>query len=319
MNIRIVRESGGLGDIVRVIPALRGLREKYPSARLWMFAPEEYRPVLEGWFDTFCPTPFHDRRPRNAPLDESRWPYLRAPGVAFDLDIDLYCPAFKHEVDCKGELLLDRIELFCAAAEVTPSDMTPRMNLRAEDISAARDYIAAHRLRAGRRRLIALQPFSTDPARNWPRANWLALSDRLEAEGDRVLVLDGCTGRTRCFRAHRVVGKPIGFVAALLAQCDLLIAPDSGLGHLAAAVGAPCLGLFASQPGAVMYKHYPLHRALEPDRSPDDPCRWPCVWRRPPQCQRAALLSQNRTCAMLARISLDRIIATAAVHGRSVA
>jgi len=307
VNVRVVREAGGIGDIVRLIPALRGLREKHPEARLWLFAPPLYRPLLRGWYDEFRATPHHGRRRRDAPLDEKRWRYLNV-GVRFDVSISLYCPAFRHEHRQRGNVWLDRIDLFCRAADVAPADRTPRVNLHAADVAAATDYIRDNHLKNGRR-LIALQPFSTDPARNWPVANFIKLGAALEKSGHRVLILDGCKGRTNGFAQHRVLERPLAFVAALLAQCDLLVAPDSGLGHLAAAVGTPMVGLFASQSPGVMYRHYPLHAYVYPPWDGQGHCRWPCFWNRPRACSRSALVRAGKTCPMLARIRVRDVFA----------
>ena len=178
MRVRVVREAGGIGDILRIIPVLRGLRQKFRSAELWLFAPETYQPLLRGWYDTFRATPWNGRRPRDMPLDEKRWPYLNT-GVKFDLSISLYCPAFRHEQTQRGNVWLDRTELFCRAAQVEPSDKKPRVNLSPADVASVRQYVEAHALRESRP-LVALQPFSTDAGRNWPTENWKCLADVLE-------------------------------------------------------------------------------------------------------------------------------------------
>lgn len=318
-QIRVIREAGGVGDVVRMIPALRGLREARPDANLWVFAPEEYRPLLAGGFDEYVPTPWRGRRPRDTPLDESRWPYLDV-GVKFDRSIDLYCPAYRHEHSQRGDVWLDRINLFCRAAGVAPNDKTPKMRLSATETATARAFPETEGF-VGARKLIALQPFSTDPARNWPAAHWMKLADGLEAAGHRVIVLDSCEGRTRGFAQKRVWGRSLGFVCALVAQCNLLVAPDSGFGHVAAAVGTPCVGLFASQSGGVMYRHYPLHTYLYPPWDDQAHCRWPCFWARPHRCQRAAMMRENRTCEMLARITVEAVMAAvekALARGRDI-
>lgn len=316
MNVRVVREAGGIGDIVRIIPVLRGLREKYPGARLWVFAPAAYRPLLRGWYDEFRGTPQAKRRPRDSPLDEKRWPYLDV-GVRFDVSVSLYCPAFRHEHGQRGNVWLDRIDLFCRAADVRPGTKTPRVNLNLDDVRAAREYVERNGLR-NRNHLIAIQPFSTDPARNWPLVNWQCLAHALEWVGHRVIVLDGARGRTNGFPQHRVLGRPLGFIAALLSRCDLLVGPDSGLGHLAAAVGTPAVGVFASQSGPVMYRHYPLHTYVYPPWDGQAHCKWPCFWNRPPGCSRQALVKAGKTCAMLARISVEDVYDAVTAHLRRV-
>ena len=308
MNIRVVREAGGIGDIVRIIPVLRGLREKHPEARLWVFAPEAYRPLLRGWYDEFRSTPHTGRRPRDRELNETKWPYLNV-GEEFDASINLYCPAFRYEHNQRGNVRLDRIDLFCAAANVEPSSKLPRVHLDPNDVDAAAEYVREHHLRDGKR-LIAVQPFSTDPARNWPLKNWQELAYALEWVGHKVIILDSAMGRTKRFFQHRVLGRPLGFVAALLSQCDLLICPDSGLGHLVAAVATAAVGVFGSQSGAIMYRHYPLHTWIHPPWDGQKHCKWPCFWNRPAECTRQNLLKAGKTCAMLARISVETVFNT---------
>lgn len=308
MNIRIIRESGGVGDVVRVLPVLAELHRRYPDAALWLYAPQAFRDIYDhsGVPFSFIPTPMGDsRRPRLAPLDAERWPYLKAPdGITFDRSIDLYCPSFDYELRKGHATDKERIQLFLEAAALWPCEPLPRYYIRENERAEIREYLARNHLGKSERPIIALQPFSTDPSRDWPEAHWVTLTNGLLAEGYSVIVLDVCHNRLRHFAGHHVMGKPLWFVAALLAECDLLIGPDSGLYHLAAAVDAPALGLFAQQRGDVMARFYPHHDWLSPDPNTAGPegCRWPCYWRRPWFCARHRLVEARATCPVLAQL-----------------
>ena len=320
MTVRIVREAGGIGDVVRIFPALRALHRSNPSDDIYLYAPPEFRDLYEhaGVPFLFVPTPMGGRRPRGAPLDESRWPCLAPPaGVKFDRSIDLYCPAFDYEATQGREVEKDRIQVFCEAAGVWPCDALPRYFVRDEEDRDARRWLAQVFRKAAPGPLVGLQPFSTDRARDWPEKYWVCLANGLEDAGCRVVVIDGCVGRTRRFGRPRCVGKSIAFSAAVIAACDVMITPDSGLFHMAAAVDTRALGLFASQPGDVIARHYPLACVLTPEarRLPGvfDRCSWPtpCVWRRPPECSRAQLAAAGRTCAALASVEPPRVLSAA--------
>ncbi len=182
MNIRVLRESGGIGDAVRILPAIAGLRRKHPTSVIHVFVPPEYSCLVErgvGDADRVIPTP-PNRRPRLAPADEAQFPYLNT-GTRYDLTVDLYCPAFRHEADVRGEVWNDRIELFCAAADAWPASLTPHLPITAEERAAARRLLEERGIRR-RRGWVALQPFSTDPARDWPRESWRALAGELARE-----------------------------------------------------------------------------------------------------------------------------------------
>jgi len=327
MRIRILREAGGIGDVVRCSVVSRALRAQYPGAEVWAYIAE---PFVDLWRraapgDRIIPVALAERRPRHAAPDAVRYPYLaRVPagvaapwGRADDLTIDLYCPALAHELAQGRQQWLDRIDLFCRAAGVAPRDRRPQLTPFAVDEVAAESALA----RAGLgesdrgRSCIALQPFSTDPGRDWPVGRWRELAGQLARlrPDIRVFVLDSCAGRTRTFPLPRICGQPLPVVAAILKRCSLLIAPDSGLFHLAAAVGTPAVGLFASQSGGIVSRHYPQHTYVQPPADAACPGggSWPCFWQRPAECVRAHLKATGRTCAALARIVVEDVCAAA--------
>jgi len=314
MNIRVLREAGGLGDIVRILPAIRGLREKYPTARIDVFLPGAYAPLVRraGDADNIIETSFATRRSRLAEPDEERWPYLRT-GVAYDRTVDLYCPAFAYELRHGRDVWHDRIELFCMAAGVLPREMRPRIPIAEKELDTAKRLLRSLGI-AERRGWVALQPFSTDPARDWPREKWKMLANALSLEGYGVFALDCVPDRTADFPCPRVTGQPLLAVGAVLQAIRLLIGPDSGLLHLAAAVGGRGMGLTASQSGAVLYRHYPDHTYVQPDDpSAPEGCNWPCYWRRPGRCARLNLKAAGKTCAALAGLPVAAV-AQAAVQ-----
>jgi len=315
MNIRVMREAGGIGDVIRILPAIRGLRKKHPHARIDVFVPQHYACLVERTGDAdriFHAPASGNRRPRLAPPDESKWPYLKT-DVKYDLNVDLFCPAFRHEADHghAREVWNDRIELFCKAADAWPESLTPRLPVSAEERQGAAEFLDRGGVRE-KKGWLALQPFSTDPARDWPPAKWKHLADALALEGYGVFVLDAFPARTRDFPVPQITRLPLMKLAAILSVCRLLVGPDSGLAHLAGAVGTPALGLCASQSGAVLYRHYPGHRYIHPpaDKAPDF-CNWPCYWARQHRCQRRVLKNAGLTCPFLAELEVGEVFEAA--------
>lgn len=125
-------------------------------------------------------------------------------------------------------------------------------------LGEARRHAAAAMLGADRP-VLALAPTANWPGKQWPVARWIALAERLITSGGhferaRILVV-GAPGEREAARdlmaalpADRLIdGFAIGdllTVAAAIARADLFIGNDSGLMHIAAATGAPTLGLF---------------------------------------------------------------------------
>jgi heptosyltransferase-2 len=101
---------------------------------------------------------------------------------------------------------------------------------------------------------LALHPGSGSERKNWPEAKWADLVQHLinetgfklllvggEAEGDRLQRLAAALPPARVRVAQSL---PLTELAGLLQQSDAFIGHDSGISHLAAAVGLPGIVLW---------------------------------------------------------------------------
>jgi ADP-heptose:LPS heptosyltransferase len=154
---------------------------------------------------------------------------------------------------------------------------------------------AAHLLDrpAGERPLVAMCPGAKQPAKRWPLARWAALGARLiEEQGVDVVVVGG-TDEARALetvvarwprdRWRSVAGRAsVRESAEVLRQCRLYVGNDTGAMHLAAAVGTPCVAVFAArEPGRSWYPYGDAHVVLRRDV--------PCAGCYLSQCTRYAL------------------------------
>jgi len=143
---------------------------------------------------------------------------------------------------------------FAAVGTVSPR---PRLVLAAGERLAA----AARLDEMGRdadRMLVAVHPGSTasreGAKKRWPIDSYRRLLDDLDAEtGAQTLIVAGPSEREGAGALARAMREPpmvldgcpdLRAVAAVLAEADVLVANDSGIGHLAAAVGTPVVSLF---------------------------------------------------------------------------
>jgi heptosyltransferase III len=108
----------------------------------------------------------------------------------------------------------------------------------------------------GQGRLIVLHPGSGGKHKCWPLERYFALAEQLaEASGAFILFLSGTVEalpvreriegfvQARTCMAH-VADADLTVVAGLLARGGLFVGNDSGISHLAAAIGAPVIALF---------------------------------------------------------------------------
>lgn len=143
------------------------------------------------------------------------------------------------------------VELAKAAGLAQPP--SPRLWLGAEDEAAA------DRLLGGARGFLALAPTANWPAKQWPAERFIALAKALTDPGGAmarapVVVFGAAKERAMAepLLAESFSGGLIDLVgrtellpaAAALQRARLFVGNDSGLMHMAAAVGTPTLGLF---------------------------------------------------------------------------
>lgn len=99
-------------------------------------------------------------------------------------------------------------------------------------------------------------PFTTRPQKHWFADRWSALADRIRTELDLPVVMLGgpadrdAAGRIRAAAATDVIdlvgGTSLLEAAAMIDRCSLLVAVDTGLGHMGIAFARPSLLLFGS-------------------------------------------------------------------------
>jgi ADP-heptose:LPS heptosyltransferase len=143
----------------------------------------------------------------------------------------------------------------------------------------------ADRLTAGEAPILAIAPAANWIGKTWPAERYAMIVRQLlgpggALEGGRLMILGGpedqaaaapvkaAVSKGRCID---LVGKADLLLAfACLKRCRLFIGADSGLMHLAAASGAPTLGLFGPSDEALYRPWGPNGRTVRGARSFDD-------------------------------------------------
>ncbi|MFD0664622.1 glycosyltransferase family 9 protein [Thermocatellispora tengchongensis] len=270
-----VLRANALGDLVVSLPAIEALKRAYPQARLTLLGQDWHRRFLAG-----RPGPVDEviALPPvagvSAPADGPAAPPGLYDGLRrrrFDLAVQLhgggrYSNPFVRALGARLTAGLrtpdaERLDRW------VPYHYFQHETLRMLEVAAlvgARTETAEPRIavtaadRAELARvlgepppgLVAVHPGAGDPRRRWPARRFAAVADRL----GRPVVVTG-TGAEREL-VHDVVaamrrpalplvdGLGMGGLAALYERCDLVIANDTGPRHLAAAVGAPTVGIY---------------------------------------------------------------------------
>lgn len=142
------------------------------------------------------------------------------------------------------------------------------------------------------RDLALLAPGAGWPGKVWPRERMVELARRLERRGLLVGAVGGGGDLPACraiagSRGRLVIDGPLSTLADLSASARLFVGMDSGAMHMAAAAGAPTLGLFSATNPALSFPRGPAEcRALRAgcERRPEgaeqhcqgNRAAWPC-------------------------------------------
>jgi heptosyltransferase III len=209
---------------------------------------------------------------------EGRWSALWASlrREKFDLAIDLRgslvtlgLNAKKRIIHRKTRMVRHKLE---ELAEMLRLETPPTPHLRI-DAQAEADAAAVI---GPAPRLLALGPGANFIGKRWPPASFAALSKQLPLDDLPVLLLGAPEDAAICGeiadllgpRAINAAGKlDLLAAAAALRRAALFVGNDSGLMHIAAAVGAPTVGLFGPSDERVYGPWGPRTRAVRGPRS----------------------------------------------------
>ena len=152
-----------------------------------------------------------------------------------------------------GERRLPRMVDRCAALALPPAAELPR-EWPMPELNVPRVEIEIWRRERGlasdERPVIALAPGAVGPSKRWPANAYAALTRRLIAEGFAVWVVGGPEEKSLVAEiisdttARDLTGHDLRNAILALAAAAVAVSNDSGLLHVAAAVGTPALGIF---------------------------------------------------------------------------
>ncbi len=161
-------------------------------------------------------------------------------------------------------------------------ELAPELTMPADVVRAGRAWLDGHGLGAA----VAIHPGSGSPGKNWPASHFLELAGRVSArtraepffivgEADRELagVLGEAVPRAPLLRNRSLVE-----VAGVLSCVDAYVGNDSGITHIAGAVGAPVVALFGGHSSATWHPRGRLVRILDAPSGNLDALSVDAVW-----------------------------------------
>lgn len=262
-RVLIIR-GGALGDFILTLPAIRLLRENIPAAHLEILG---YQPILElalaGGLAESTRHLEHGSMARlfvpNAPLEQTTVDYFRSFNlvVSYLYDPDGFFRGNMERIGVKTFLEAShRVEPGKGHAARQLARPLEKLAMFLEDPAAHLDLVRGGQpLRS--RRVLVVHPGSGSLKKNWPLERWQALGPELVKRHPdwRLALVTGEAEAERGITRAMVEGwqdlnfehwdqLPLPDLGARLQASGAFLGHDSGVGHLAAAVGLPCVLLF---------------------------------------------------------------------------
>ena len=267
-HVTIVR-TGGLGDTILVLPTLAILREVYPNATLTL--------VGSTWAEALQPLiPY---AARTVHIDRV-FPPARHGGPAAKVfaassAVIVYTAAPESDVvsyvrrACPGPVVVWPVEPVpgmhaarhlanTVASAASDPDTVPLSTLQCRDEDRLQARCWLDREIGQGVHPVAVHPGSGGKWKCWPAQRFAELATRLQAP---VLLFEGPADTDACREftealassvpVARATGVSLSRLAALLAESRGYVGNDSGVSHLAAALGVPTVAVFGPTDPAV--------------------------------------------------------------------
>lgn len=288
----LVARSGGFGDLLFLGPILAEVRRRWPACRIGVACRPERRPVLDGLglVDAWEPVPLPVERPR------------------------AYQRLISFEGVVEGDTRRHYVDALAAAAGLDLPPGPESRRCRYVVAEHERRWVDEMYPRNPSRKRLGVQWLASTPARSYPLRDLHTVCGHLGAHGWDVWLL----GEPDAVRARCGHGSGVRNIAAderptfrqscaILSTCDVVLAPDSALLHVAGALGLPAVGLFGPIDPKLRIAYSPTIRPLK-GALPCSGCnhhpRFPGDWPAGMPC------AQDGHCTALAAIA-PRIVISA--------
>jgi len=254
----LVNRGGAIGDFIVTLPVLKALRTMFPSTGVEVLCAQRVGElaVASGHADEFRPLEARGLAPFFAPtgqLDADWRMYFNRFAVVISYLYD-YDGTFQSNVLKSGAMQFiqgihrpidtvtthasDQLLKTLEAVAIFDADGSPE--LRFEEAGAGGTKPAQETV-------IALHPGSGSESKNWPLNRWVILAEALASDSRlRFLLVGGEADQKRLRSVAQVLPpdrttvlfqKPLLPVARELQSASLFVGHDSGISHLAAALG----------------------------------------------------------------------------------
>lgn len=293
-----------IGDVIFTLPAISQVQAAYPDTRLSFLVSANLASLLKGFRDIDEVIALDRDRFRKGNVKTrisealSLVRRLRQPRFSLTIDFQGYGEtallswlsgarqrwgtiyargrkwAYTHNVPRDSKVHPAEAHLgFLRACGLSTSPVRNEFVLPASDEEQARSFLVAQGFRLDMP-LLLLQPFTSSPEKEWPLDHYLAIAQHWKEREWQVLFSGGPADRTKLQPASQrgfavSAGVPLLVTAGLMKVANLVVGGDTGLLHLAVAMGKRVVMLMGNAgPGSCHPFGHPEWAVVPPPGKP---------------------------------------------------
>lgn len=237
--------SGGIGDLIFPLPAIKTLKEKYPTCKVYACCNEAYRCLFEelDYIEDVISLPLR--------LD--------------DLTTKDYYTNFEGLIEGNPDAeKVNAYDLHATKFFVKPENMAPELKVN-ENVEK---QVKMELMKWSNQKKIVVAFSSSVAIRGVDPAKYRELIDSVNDQNVKWFMI-GTGGQQKemdlfirsCKNKNKIVNwsrdhKDLVQTMALIKNSDCVIAPDSGLIHIAGGFGIPVIGLYGAFHSSLRMKYY---------------------------------------------------------------
>ncbi len=223
----LFERPGGFGDLLFLTPTLRALKERWPDCQIYVACFERFREALQYNPDLYGFIPY--------PIDVRDWK-----------EFDAHCWLENIIEKNPAAREVHAVDLVAERAGIKITDKRMRYVVTDEELDAALTEFP----RDQNLKRVGIQMGASGNCRTYTKTG--ELCNLLWNKGYEVFLI-GRPGEVKTNNPSRVVnlmemGKTFRESCAVVKTCDVIVAPDSAMVHVAGALGIPCIGLYGPFP-----------------------------------------------------------------------
>lgn len=285
----VVRQLGGIGDVLALSPVFRAIKEHLPKHKIQVITGGLY--LSGALLELMRHNPLIDEvisiDPYDAATDETKswWGQFGKSDrlednfiwskADYKIDLNVACiQGEANDIKAAGRVLRPRPQIWCEHAGLIPSSYKPIYEITQEERDAAQKYADANW--DGYKKVIGVGITAADTKRSLPVEKIKAVCAVLTQRGYEPITVDPVF---QFAEYGSLVGKRIQEVMPLLALMDSIVTVDSGILHMAGTVGTPVVGVFGPTDYTMRMGEY-LGSAIDSTKLvPCAPCwySYPCM------------------------------------------